>query len=394
VEENLKYHLYGVVALHNPSAQGSWEGFRAETVPYWPDKLHKVRPLIEQLNNNICVIYHPSKTLSVDESMIPFKGRSSLKQYMPMKPVKRGYKVWCLADSKTGYILKFEVYTGKSETGSATELTLGERIVSQLTSNLTPASLVAFDNFFTTVNLLEMLRSKDIYAVGTVRVNRRGLPAMMKEKEKLSRGEFTYRTKGNIAAIKWMDNKPVTMLTSSSSPRTVERILRRNRDGTRTEISCPKAVATYNRIMGGVDKFDQLRERYAIGRRSVKWWHRIFYYLIDLAIVNAFVMWKLSKRTGSHDQLTFRIRLARQLIGNFSNRKRKGKVPSFMSSKKQVPDDVRLANVGVHIPSTGLTYRRCRHCSTRKVEKRTRCLCTTCSVPLCLDPCFRQFHTK
>ena len=239
-----------------------------------------------------------------------------------------------------------------------------------------------------------MLRSKDIYAVGTVRVNRRGLPAMMKEKEKLSRGEFTYRTKGNIAAIKWMDNKPVTMLTSSSSPRTVERILRRNRDGTRTEISCPKAVATYNRIMGGVDKFDQLRERYAIGRRSVKWWHRIFYYLIDLAIVNAFVMSKLSKRTGSHDQLTFRIRLARQLIGNFSNRKRKGKVPSFMSSKKQVPDDVRLANVGVHIPSTGLTYRRCRHCSTRKVEKRTRCLCTTCSVPLCLDPCFRQFHTK
>lgn len=45
-------------------------------------------------------------------------------------------------------------------------------------------------------------------------------------------------------------------------------------------------VKVYNNIMGGVDSFDQFRERYAIGRRSVKWWHRNFYFLIDLAIVN------------------------------------------------------------------------------------------------------------
>lgn len=93
-----------------------------------------------------------------------------------MKSVKRGYKLWCLADSRTGYILKFENYTGKSESGSANEFTFGERVVSKLTSNLLPMSLVAFDNFFTTVNLLKMLRFKDIFAVGTVRVNRKGLP--------------------------------------------------------------------------------------------------------------------------------------------------------------------------------------------------------------------------
>ena len=58
--------------------------------------------------------------MSVDESMIPFKGRSALKQYMPLKPVKRDYKVWCIADAKTGYVLKFEIYTGKQADADAT----------------------------------------------------------------------------------------------------------------------------------------------------------------------------------------------------------------------------------------------------------------------------------
>ena len=30
----------------------------------------------------------------IDEAMITFKGRSSMKQYMPMKPTKHGFSVW------------------------------------------------------------------------------------------------------------------------------------------------------------------------------------------------------------------------------------------------------------------------------------------------------------
>nr|CAI5868372.1 unnamed protein product [Callosobruchus analis] len=64
--------------------------------------------------------------------------------------------------------------------------------------------------------------------------------------------------------------------------------------------------------MGGVDKFDQLHERYAIGRRSTKWWNRILSYLVDMAIVNSFILMNTSKKRT--DLLTFRINLARQLI--------------------------------------------------------------------------------
>ena len=44
--------------------------------------------------------------------MIRFKGKTSLKQYNPIKPIRREYKLWCVADND-GYVHKFEVYTGK-----------------------------------------------------------------------------------------------------------------------------------------------------------------------------------------------------------------------------------------------------------------------------------------
>ncbi|XP_047098638.1 piggyBac transposable element-derived protein 4-like [Schistocerca piceifrons] len=255
------------------------------------DKLHKVRPLITFLNNTIRKPY----TASVDESTIPFKQWSSHKQYMPLKPVKRGYKVWYLADSKTGYVIKFDIYTGKSNDG-CTENSLGEHVVISLTQDLKYSnSLVAFDNFVTKVNLMQMILNSGIYSIGTVRANWKGLPSVMKDKCTLKRGEFQFQFKRGTAVIKWMDNKTVAILTTSDNPSDTTLVSRKNRGGTTSMVTCPTAVATYNTIMGGVDHFYQLRERYAIGRRSRKWWHRILYFLLDMAVVNAFIMYKTNK---------------------------------------------------------------------------------------------------
>lgn len=52
------------------------------------DKLYKLRPLINILSATFMSTYRPSKNQSIDESKIRFKGRSSLKQFMPLKPIK------------------------------------------------------------------------------------------------------------------------------------------------------------------------------------------------------------------------------------------------------------------------------------------------------------------
>ncbi|XP_050293720.1 uncharacterized protein LOC126734226 [Anthonomus grandis grandis] len=95
------------------------------------------------LLSNKCSL-HPHEFLSVDESMIKFKGRSMIKQYMPAKPVKRGYKVWMIADS-TGYCWDFKKYCGK--TGPVAEKCLGTKVLQK----------IFFDNFFTNVALMNQL---------------------------------------------------------------------------------------------------------------------------------------------------------------------------------------------------------------------------------------------
>lgn len=202
-----------------------------------------------------------------------------------------------------------------------------------------------------------------------------------------------FQTKGRLSAVKWMDSKPVYLITNYFSPKDTTIVMRKNKDGTRQKVSCPRVVAEYNRIMGGVDRFDQLHERYSVGRRSTKWWHRILYYLIDMAIVNAFILRNVSRRIKT-DQLSFRINLARQLISGFTSKKRRNKPVVFLANKGAVPDEVRLTGVGSHMPNQLATYRRCRLCSTKVAEKRTRFICSGCQVPLCIQPCFKKFHGK
>ena len=91
------------------------------------NRLGKVRPFLSYLTERFKTIYNPSREVAVDEAMIKFQGRTSLKQYMPMKPIKRGIKVWVLADSSNGYFSRLEVYTGRKN--NTIEHCLGANVV-------------------------------------------------------------------------------------------------------------------------------------------------------------------------------------------------------------------------------------------------------------------------
>lgn len=150
------------------------------------------------VSQNPLSIYTPNRDLSVDEAMIPFKGRSTLKQYMPQKPVKRGIKVWALADAINGFVSMFQVYTGKQ--GNTVQKGLGANVVTTLTKPyVNTFRHVYFDNFFTIVDLLLDLYQSGLYGCGTVRTNRKGFPQQLKpivKKGMKERGESkTYQHK-------------------------------------------------------------------------------------------------------------------------------------------------------------------------------------------------------
>ena len=120
---------------------------------------------------------------------------------MRNKPRKFGNKFW-VAATPLGYAIQFYPYAGKDENydsnlglGGSVVATLAEKLPSQVGSNYH----IIMDNFFTSPNLLRILKAKGIAAIGTIRINSvENVPLRrIKEMEKLERGASNVVTDKN-----------------------------------------------------------------------------------------------------------------------------------------------------------------------------------------------------
>jgi hypothetical protein len=315
---------------------------------------------------------------------------------MPMKPIKRRYKIWVRAD-QTGFISEFEIYTGKTD---SVESSLGKRVVLTLTNKIQGKyHRVFFDNFFTSLDLMEDLLKNKVYGCGTVRGNRKGLPINQLNDKKMKRGDSEGRTSTtNVSWIKWKDNRPIQFLSNYHDPDHLTSCLRKAKDGSSASITCPTMVKDYNKNMGYVDYADMMKSYYEIDRKSHKWWHRIFFHFLDVAVTNSYILFKLKCQGRNIPLKDFRLAVVAGLVGVPTTSPR-GKQKSFKNQtnnfKVRIPLEMRFANVA-HIPKS-CTIRRCHNCSTKENPKRSRWECSTCNVALCLTSeknCFETFHKK
>ncbi|CAF4891613.1 unnamed protein product [Pieris macdunnoughi] len=99
----------------------------------------------------------------------------------------------------------------------------------------------------------------------------------------------------------------------------------------------------------------------------------------------------------------FRTMLGRNLVDNYTSRKRTiNSLPTFVTKRPTpdsrqktvygVPETLRLADVGTHLPGELPKYRRCRYCSSKGNSKKSKIECVRCRVALCAVPCFADFH--
>ena len=102
--------------------------------------------------------------MCVDEQLVPFKGQLYMKQYIPSKPHKWGFKVFALCDTaRIQY--DFEVYTGKVfPVSGEPDLGPSSNIVLQLAKTIPDDMnhLLYFDNWFTSVPLVNHLAKKNL----------------------------------------------------------------------------------------------------------------------------------------------------------------------------------------------------------------------------------------
>ena len=175
---------------------------------------------------------------------------------------------------------------------------------------------VYFDNYFTSIPLLEELLRRGTFGCGTMRSNRKGLPqdlrpAAKKDKGKnvpclektkkdfliKSRDSVTFQ-KGQISVVAWLEKKhrkPVLIASTTTDPASPPvTVSRKQNNGRMADVPCPQAVKKYNEKMGGVDQNDALRVEYSTARMARRWWLYIFYLLFDLSVANSFILMKES----------------------------------------------------------------------------------------------------
>lgn len=256
------------------------------------------------------------------------------------------------------------------------------------------------DNYFSSVDLFLDLQRKGTYACRTLRPNRKGFPEDLKpltKKKQLERGEYKVRQCGNLTCTVWQDNKPVTVLATNADPTEEVSVPRKGEDGVRAPVPCPKATRLYNKFMGGVDLSDQLRGYYHLRLKGRKYYKYIVWFLIDLAITNAYV---LCKNTLTYAKITtlksFHSTLAKELIGTYCSRKRLGR-PSTGAAPKRLK---YTAHFPVKKYESGKKGGCCHYCYVYCNERRGESVwyCNTCKVHLChkgrAKDCFLQYHRK
>ena len=259
------------------------------------NKLFKIQPLIDLVRKE-CIKVESEEFHSIDEQIIPCKTkRSKIRQYNPKKPHKWGFKNLVRAGA-SGLMYDFYLYAGKEEVldNEFTGLQKCAIAVARLCKHLPnhKRHKVYFDNWFTTLLLLQFLKMKGIHAAGTIRMNRIKCCLLQanKDLEKLGRGALDYRTDSNLGLVvaKWLGNKVVLVASNYTGIEPMGAISRWDKsENKHKDIQCPSIVLSYNKSMGGVDLVNMLISLYRIKVKAKRWYIKVLWHLIDICKINA-----------------------------------------------------------------------------------------------------------
>ncbi|XP_065672200.1 piggyBac transposable element-derived protein 4-like [Hydra vulgaris] len=350
-------------------------------------RARKVHRVVSEMKSSCSRNFVPSRNIAIDEVLLDSKW---------------GIRVFVLADSETGYISFFEPYYGNCTTESLARpmMQFTSRIVLHLCDELLEAAQgsgyhLFTDRLYTSFPLAQELLKMNIQTTGTIMKNRKQLPEDIK-KLKLKRHEVSaYVHSSNVMVLAWQDRRQGLMLSTFHDSTT--EVAKQRIKGGIVDIDKPTVIVNYSKYMGAVDRADHYCSSYSFLRKSLKWWRKIFFWLLEVAVVNSYILFnKFCEGNGKNKlrHLTYRQNLIEQLVGACRNtQERKGRRSSL--------DDNERLNQKPHfiaqVPSNNA--KDCLVCSDRKTQggrKKTVYFCKTCTRKPGLHPtdCFELYHTK
>ena len=269
------------------------------------DPLSKVRPIIDLLIGNIRSCYYPDQNLSLVESMMA-------RQYIKGKKEKFGIKLYALCET-TGFVLNFVIYEGKSTMTKDDEGDVHcQKIVIKLMQPYFDKSQGLYiDNFYNSVGLSELLHNRKTHIIRILRANRKDNPKSITQKKLKKPGEACWMRRGPVYMSKWKDKREILMLSTKHHHRIVNCTSSRGHNKLKP---IRVFVHDYNTNMEGVDCSDQLRCYCSTPWKTIKWYKKVFFHLLNIAVMNSYVLFKKLSKQKKLRILMFRDVLIGELV--------------------------------------------------------------------------------
>ena len=345
------------------------------------DKLAAIRDVFQIFLANCQRNYSVSEYCTIDEQLVAFRGRCSFRQYIPSKPAKYGIKIFTLADAKTMYTLPMEIYTGTQPKGpymvSNSALDVVMRLVQPIEGS---GRNVTADNWFSSVPFARRLLEKKLTYVGTLRKNKKELPAdfiAVKNRNPKS-SIFGFQDDTTILSYIPKKNKNVLLIsTMHTEDNSVD-----TSSGTEQK---PNIILFYNSTKIGVDVVDELCGTYSTSRKTNRWPLVVFCRFLDIAGINSQIIYAANNSSENIKRSRYLQDLGMALVmDKLRKRSCNFRIPKHIRQKAAKYSGIETCEPAEACATTqSVTKSRCTICPRSK-DIKTKSFCDKCYKKMCL----------
>lgn len=353
-------------------------------------KFHKMQYIFSEFQRKISTAFEPHTHVCVDETLYAFRGNCSFRQYMQKKPAKYGIKYFCMCDVTTSYLCNVQVYLGKDTNQPQRNKNIGMNVVLKLAEPIEKTGRgITTDSYFTSIPLADKLWDKKLTLVGTMNKNKTAIPHQFQANRNrpIQDCNFGFNREKTLISFVPRKNKVVHLLSTEHHHRSIAR----QEDGDNK----PEAILAYNSTKGAVDSFDKLVVQYSCRRQTRRWTMNVFFFIIDAAAYNSFVMYHMRKPEIMSTKPKVQRRIHLEKLGKaLCEPQIRDRVETWQQKQMrgipiQLQDIARrngaLGKIETCLPSRPLPSKgRCEFCK-RNMDRKTKNRCGICKKLTCKD---------
>ena len=298
-----------------------------------------LEPVASHLRQTCKKLWYLGTHIAIDEAMIAYRGRTKHTIKIKNKPISEGYKVWVLAEA--GYVWTWLWHSKVEGPEKIPKVGVKNVPLSGLLPSVDLSATFALvlrlacevqnwydnqriftvflDNLFLNVEVAQALLVRNFLCMGTTRKNARGVPQELVDLKEHNRALVWNSCIGivvnSVLCFLWQDNNAVLGIITAYSLHILVKRLRTRPSTTSTnahivlpvfgdqkkkELEIPYAIDEYNHHMNGVDRNNQLRKGMSVIRPwQERTWRPAWHWMLDVVLVNCYLLWKSIKRPHS-----------------------------------------------------------------------------------------------